>query len=203
MRPSLVFVDVDTQRDFLDEDGALYVPDARAIRPRLARLIRQARDLGIPVIATACAHRLDDPDPEPFPPHCLVGTPGHDRVPETSEPHSVVVPPDEAGDLAIESRHVTLHKRSYDVFTNPNTDRVVAARRVGDPTFVVFGVATDYCVRAAALGLIARGARVAIVADAVRAVDPAAEPAVLTELVRRGATLTVTERVCRDVLAPG
>jgi nicotinamidase/pyrazinamidase len=203
MRGSLVFVDVDTQRDFLDEDGALYVPDARAIRPRLARLIRHARDHEIPVIATACAHRLDDPEPEPFPPHCLIGTPGHDRVPETREPHSVVMPPDEAGGPEIACRHVTLHKRSYDLFTNPNADRVVAARRVVDPMFVVFGVATDYCVRAAALGLLARGARVAIVVDAVRAVDPAAEPAILTELVRRGATLTVTERVCRDELEPG
>ncbi|MBX6316059.1 MAG: isochorismatase family protein, partial [Isosphaeraceae bacterium] len=75
-----VFVDIDTQRDFLEPTGALYVPGSSAILPQLARLTACARDRLIPVLATACAHRLDDPDPEPFPPHCLVGTPGQGRV---------------------------------------------------------------------------------------------------------------------------
>ncbi len=39
----LVFVDVDTQRDFLDPDGALSIAGAGAIRPTLARLTAFAR----------------------------------------------------------------------------------------------------------------------------------------------------------------
>ena len=38
----LVFVDIDTQRDFLEESGALYVPGSRAIVPNLERLSRLA-----------------------------------------------------------------------------------------------------------------------------------------------------------------
>ena len=72
----LVFVDIDTQRDFLDPAGALYVPGSDAIVPNLARLTRYARDHAIPVLASSDAHTLDEPDPEPFPPHCLVNTPG-------------------------------------------------------------------------------------------------------------------------------
>ena len=64
------------------------------------------------------------------------------------------------------------------------------------PTFVVYGVATDYCVRAAVLGLLDRGQKVAVVVDAIRAVDPGAEPDVLTEFARRGALLTISEVVC-------
>jgi nicotinamidase-related amidase len=78
-----VFVDVDTQRDFLDPDGTLFIRGAEAIRPNLARLAAFAREHRIPVIATACAHEPDEADPEPFPPHCLVGTPGADRIEET------------------------------------------------------------------------------------------------------------------------
>ena len=82
----LVFVDIDTQRDFLDPDGALFIPESEAIVPTLARLTAFARTRNIPVLATACAHRLDDPDPEPFPPHCLIGSPGQERIDATAWP---------------------------------------------------------------------------------------------------------------------
>jgi hypothetical protein len=52
-------------------------------------------------------------------------------------------------------------------------------------------------VKAAVLGLLDRGARVAVVVDAVRAVDPDAEPEVLAEFTRRGALLVATDAVCK------
>ena len=45
----LVFVDIDTQRDFLEPDGALFVPGSAAILENLARLTNFARSRGIPV----------------------------------------------------------------------------------------------------------------------------------------------------------
>jgi nicotinamidase/pyrazinamidase len=194
----LVFVDIDTQRDFLEPDGALFVAGSPAIVPNLARLTAHARQRGIPVLATACAHTLDEPDPEPFLPHCLVGTPGQRRIPATEWPEGVVIGTlgrfhDDSGGLPA---HLTLEKRRYDVFSHPEADRVVRRYAAGGPTFVVYGVATDYCVKAAVLGLLARGQRVAVVADAVRAVDAAGEAEVLTDFARRGAVLTLTEVVC-------
>ena len=53
----LVFVDIDTQRDFLEPDGALFVPGSTEIVPNLARLTRFAREHGITVLATGCATR--------------------------------------------------------------------------------------------------------------------------------------------------
>jgi nicotinamidase/pyrazinamidase len=196
--PPLVYLDIDTQRDFLDADGALAIPGAAAIRPNLARLIGFARARGIPVLATACAHAPDEADPEPFPPHCLVGTPGQERVAETAWPGGLVLGPDDRldGDLAPPPPHLTLQKRRYDVFSHPEAERVFGLYGRDDPTFVVFGVATDYCVRCAVEGLRRRGRRVAVVADAVRAVDPGAEPGVLTEFVRLGASLAHSEAAC-------
>jgi nicotinamidase-related amidase len=57
----LIFVDVDTQRDFLEPDGALFISGSEVIRPNLARLTRFAREQGIPILATACAHHEGDP----------------------------------------------------------------------------------------------------------------------------------------------
>lgn len=191
----LVFVDIDTQRDFLDPDGALPVPGASAILPKLARLTDVARRQGIPVLATACAHTLDEPDPEPFPPHCLVGTPGQERVEATAWPGSLVVGPGERFDGG-PPPHLTLQKQRYDLFSHSEADRIIARYGRDQPTFVVYGVATDYCVRAAVLGLRSRGHRVVVVVDAVKAVDPARQDEVLEEFRRSGAVTASTELVC-------
>ena len=191
----LVFVDVDTQRDFLEADGALFIAGSGAIRPNLARLTRFAREHGIPILATACAHLEGDPEFAVFPPHCLIGTPGQGRVDETAWPGGLVL---EAGDPLPDPipPHLTIPKQQYDVFSNPDAGRVVEHYAKGGPTFVVYGVATDYCVKCAVAGLLDRGRKVAVVADAIRAVAPSGEADLLTTFARRGALLTVADVVC-------
>ncbi|MDB5352766.1 MAG: isochorismatase hydrolase [Planctomycetota bacterium] len=195
----LIFVDIDTQRDFLEPSGALFVPGSGAIRANLARLTAFAKRRGIPVLATACAHTLDEIDPEPFPPHCLIGTPGQERIAETAWEGGTVLPPgrafEEEGEIP---PHLTVEKTRYDVFSRPDADSLVRRYGRGNPTFVVYGVATDYCVRAAVLGLLARGRKVAVVVDAVRAIDQAGEPEQFREFVAGGAMLTITEVVTTE-----
>jgi nicotinamidase/pyrazinamidase len=193
----LVFVDVDTQRDFLDPDGALYIGGSGAIRPNLGRLTRFARERGIPILATACAHGNDDEEFDSFPPHCQVGTPGQERVPETVWAGSMVLEP--GGPLpGAPVPHLTVPKREYDVFTHPDLVRLLELYGRDRPTFVVYGVATDYCVACAVGGLLAHGHRVAVVVDAIRGVEPEAEAEHLTGFAHRGALLTLTGVVCGD-----
>src|SRR5207249_2207763 len=89
-RATTVFWDGDTQRDFLEPDGALYVPAAAPIIPNLARLTRLAR-AGTPrirVIGTVCRHFPGDaeltPNGGPYPPHCMDGTPGQRKIDATA-----------------------------------------------------------------------------------------------------------------------
>jgi nicotinamidase/pyrazinamidase len=191
----LIFVDVDTQRDFMEPAGALYIEGSEAILPNLARLTNFARSRGIPILATACAHEEGDPELERFARHCMVGTPGQQRVPETAWPGGAVLPVGEGfpGPLP---PHLTLEKREFSPFSRDDADEVFARYEAGRPTFVVYGVATDYCVRAAAEGLLARGDRVALVVDAIRPIDLDGEAAVLEALVARGALMTLTDVVC-------
>jgi len=192
----LIFVDIDTQRDFLEPAGALYVPDSAAIVPNLARLTEFARRHRVPILATTCAHLPGDSELTRFPPHCMAGTRGQELMPETFCPDSVILNADERlyGEVPL---HLTLQKRDLDVFNRPDADELVARYNQRRPTFVVYGVATDYCVRAAVEGLLQRHCRVAIVTDAIRAIDPSAETIILTDFARRGALLTVTDVVCR------
>jgi nicotinamidase/pyrazinamidase len=188
----LVFVDVDTQRDFLEPDGALFINGSGAIRANLAKLTQFAREQGIPILATACAHAEGDPEFAVFPPHCLLGTAGQGRVTETAWPGGPIF---ESGGPLPEPipAHLTIHKQQYDVFSNPDADRIVEHYAKGNPTFVVYGVATDYCVKCAVEGMLKRGRKVALVADAIRAVDASSEADLLTKFVQQGALLTVTD----------
>lgn len=195
----LVFVDVDTQRDFLEPTGALFVPGSEGILDNLGRLTDCARRRGIPVLATACSHAADDPELTRFGPHCLAGSPGQERVAATSWDGGAVLAPSGVFAGSVPA-HLTIQKREFDVFSHPEADRVVAHYGRDRPTFVVYGVATDYCVKAAVLGLLDRGCKVAVVVDAVRAIDAGAEPEVFAEFTRRGALLTATDAVCGETL---
>ncbi len=93
--------------------------------------------------------------------------------------------------------HLTLNKQEFDVFSRPDASDLIARYDRGKPAFVVYGIATDYCVRAAVDGLIARECRVAVVVNAIRAIDPDAEAAILTDWAVRGTLLVMTDLVCR------
>lgn len=191
-----VFVDVDTQRDFLQPGGPVFVTGSEAILPNLARLTGYARSRAIPIIATACAHAPDDPEFATFPPHCLRGTPGQSRIEETRWDDTHFVAPGSASVPETVVPHLTIEKAFYDVFSTPEAEIVFERYAEGDPTFVVYGVATDYCVACVAEGLAARGMKVAIVVDAIRAVDHRGEAEVLTRFAGLGINLTLTEVIC-------
>jgi nicotinamidase/pyrazinamidase len=190
-----VFVDIDTQRDFLEPSGALFVPGSLEIISNLARLSSFAKEHQIPVLATACAHTLGDPELETFPPHCMIGTWGQERIDATVRPESIRFD-DQAELPPTVPSHLTLLKHQYDLFTHPKADALINLYQKLRPLFVVYGIATDYCVGAAVEGLLARGCRLALVVDAIRAIDPAAEVDLLTSFARRGVLLVRTAVVC-------
>lgn len=190
---STAFIDVDTQFDFMRPEGGLYVPGAETLAGNLAQLIHYAKAHQIPVIASADAHLPDDPEFNVFPSHCVKGTPGQLRVDATHDPEARVIP-NHSHELALgDTRSVVLEKVVFDMFDNPNTEAVL--RHFGASDYVVFGVATDYCVRAAALGLRQRGYNVTVVSDAIKAVTPAGETATLAEFAQAGIALKRTAEI--------
>ncbi len=195
----VVFVDVDTQVDFLIPSGRLFVPGATEIVENLRRLTEFARRRTILIIASACAHRADDNEFQLFPPHCMRGTPGQRRIAETEHASAAIIgvaPDADAAAKFERARAVVLEKEKFDFFSNPNAEQVIAA--VPDAEFVVYGVATDFCVKAAVIGLRDRGRRVAVVRDAIRPVDAKQGEAAIAEFTRRGVRLVTAAEVCRD-----
>src|SRR5436853_4235556 len=73
-------------------EGKLYVPGAEETAPAMARLVEAAREAGIVHVASADDHELTDPEisdspdfANTFPPHCLRGTRGAEKVEETEQ----------------------------------------------------------------------------------------------------------------------
>ncbi len=196
-----IFVDVDTQHDFMDPTGRLFVPGADQIVPNLKRLIHTARARHIPVFSTADNHAPDDPEFREFPPHCVRGTAGQRKLRETLLDHRIVVEPHDTfpdpASLPALHDQIIFHKAAIDVFHNANLGRLVDAIEVG--RYVVFGVATDYCIRTAALGLLHRNCLVTIVSDAVRGISPDTEAQSRRALIAAGAEWATTDHVIEMV----
>jgi nicotinamidase/pyrazinamidase len=173
-----VLWDVDTQVDFVHADGKLAVPGATQALPAMARLVEAARAAGVPHVASADDHELtdseisDEPDySTTYPPHCLRGTRGAEKVAETQQADPVPLALTEVPAKWLDGREYLLLKKSFDVFTNPNADRLLELLRPDE--IVLFGVATDVCDDAAIRGFIERGVPVVFVEEASRGLDEA------------------------------
>ena len=199
-----VLWDVDTQVDFVRAEGKLAVPDAESALPAMARLVAAARAAGVPHVASADDHELTDdeisaePDyRETYPPHCLRGTRGAEKVPETEQADPVPLALTAVPDRWLVGREFLLLKKHFDVFTNPNADRLLDLL---DPEeVVVFGVATDVCDDAAIRGLLARGRTVTFVGEASRGLDEARTAACLDAWRDRGVGFASVDQVLADL----
>ena len=172
----MILWDVDTQVDFMLPHGKLYVPDAEETVPAMRKLVDAARAAGVVHVASADDHELTDSEisEEPdysttYPPHCLRGTRGARKIPETEQDDPVPITLEPLPEHYLRGREFLLLKKSFDVFTNPNTDRLL--EHLNPDKIVVFGVATDVCDDAAIRGFLERGRKVSFVEDAARGLD--------------------------------
>ncbi|HET7790938.1 MAG TPA: cysteine hydrolase family protein [Gemmatimonadales bacterium] len=204
----VIFWDVDTQYDFMHADGKLYVPDAERIIPNLKRLTDYAHAHGITVVASADDHTpadteiSDHPDwTSTFPPHCMRGTPGQKKIPETALRDALLLEPDPrnpkplADQVKKHQGDILFHKHQFDVFSNRNVDAVLGALAPDD--IVLYGVATDVCNKAAIEGLLEREVhtRLFAVTDAMKPIDHDTGEHLLKAWGEEGVRLVRTEEI--------
>jgi nicotinamidase/pyrazinamidase len=207
MKRPVVFWDVDTQHDFMDAAGKLYVPGSEEIKPQLKRLTDYAHATKIQIIASSDdhvpGHRELSATPdflETFPEHCMRGTPGAEKIAETALVSPLVVEPEPQPHEAFARRlwdhtgDVLVRKHWFDVFTNPNTATLLEA---WDPTeIVVYGVALDVCDKYAIDGFLERGVpRIHLVLDATRAIHPERSAALVAGWKKADVRVVTTEEV--------
>jgi len=211
MQKKTVFWDVDTQFDFMRPEGALYVPGAETIIDQIGEVRRFALDHGYSMLADVDWHSLDNPEisAQPdmkttFPPHCMAGQPGTERVGYLGKVPIDYVEITEV-DLAElrklvqkDQFHIVIRKHSLNVFDNPNTHKLVDL--VAPQHVVAFGVALDCCVYYVTTELAKhKGLKVSLLQDATKGLQIRPEEEVYNELRRRGIEITTFDEIKRQL----
>ncbi len=120
---------VDMLNDFVDEKGALYCGQpARDIIPFVKGRIEACRKSGDLVIYLQDSHAEDDKEFERFPRHSVVGTWGHQIIPE----------------LAPQQRDIVIQKRRYSGFFETELSDLLKKHNI--QAAEVVGVCTNICV---------------------------------------------------------
>lgn len=187
----IVFVDIDTQFDFIMPQGKLYIKGAKEIIPALKRLTQIAKKFDIPILASLDTHIKNDPEFKQFPAHCVIGSRGQKKIPQALLKRHIFIPQEaalskeELLDKIKACPQLIFQKNTYDIFVNRNLSRAVKPFK----SAFVYGVALDYCVKYAVLGLLKAGMEVNLVIDATKPVDESAGKAILSEFKSSGVQL--------------
>jgi nicotinamidase/pyrazinamidase len=198
MKKDVLFWDVDTQYDFMRPEGRLYVPGAEGIIENISEVRRFALENGYSILASMDWHKegnkeiSDKPDMKvAFPPHCMAGKPGSERVGYLGELPIDVVPYEKMSEEKLrkifEKRqfHIVIRKEELNVFSNPNMSAIMEILRPRKA--MIFGVALDLCVKMAAEELLkTKEIKVYVVQDAVKSLGLKGDEAVLEEFKQKG-----------------
>jgi nicotinamidase/pyrazinamidase len=139
------------------------------------------------------AHTEDDPEFRTWPPHCVAGTAGQQKLSTTLLERRVIVPNAPGLPDMGSAQQILLEKQTFDCFTNVNLAALL--ERLGGERYVVYGVVTEICVKFAAMGLLKSGARVELVTDAVRSLRDVDREQFFGEFTAAGGVLTTSAEV--------
>ena len=193
---SRVLLDMNTQCDFLLARGAVPVSNRASVIEAVRKLMNWARLARMPVISTLDCHRPGE-SLHGLPPYCMDRSPGQKKLPFTLLPKRVVLYGDNTLDVPNDPfrrfRQVIVTKRNRDFLSNPKADRLVNA--LNCEYFLIFGMIAEHCVKAAALGLMARQRRVAVVMDACGHWSRTEAELAFCQIEAKGAVLVRTDEL--------
>lgn len=175
-----LFWNVDTQKDFVNPKGKLYVEGAEKLKPNWKQLTRLAKENSIRTVNTADFHYYNSPeiDTNPdyvktFPEHCIANSTGAEFIRETNPEEPVIFDWNKEYLITPEIldrekyRNFIIRKDAFDVFSgNPWTNRII--QLIKPKTVVVYGVTTNICVDFAVKGLAKKTKNIWVVQDAVK-----------------------------------
>lgn len=190
--PETALIVVDMQNDFADPKGSLYVRGGEEVVPLVNREIELARGAGATVVYTQDWHPEHTPhfarDGGIWPVHCVQGTWGAEFYPQL-EVEGEVVRKGAGG----EDGYSGFSTRHPETGEERPTELEDLLRRRQIRKVVVAGLATDYCVKETVIDAAERGFEVALLSEAVRAVElePGDAQRAMDDIGAAGATVVM------------
>jgi nicotinamidase/pyrazinamidase len=188
--PETALIVVDMQNDFADPGGSLYVRGGEEVVPLVNQEVELATRARATVVYTQDWHPPSTPhfakDGGIWPVHCVQGTWGAEFHPQL-QVEGEVVRKGSGGEDGY-SGFSTRHPESGE---ERPTELEELLRARGVRRVVVAGLATDYCVKETVIDAAERGFEVAVLAEAVRAVElePGDAQRAMEDVRRAGATV--------------
>jgi len=183
---------VDVQRDFC-KGGALEVPNGDEVVEPLNRCISIFEERNLPIVFTRDWHPPDHISFKnrggPWPPHCIMNTPGSEFHPKLKIPKVVI----------LASKASERDKEAYSGFDGTGLELVLKKLNVKD--VFVGGLATEYCVKNTVLDALNLGFNVFLLVDAIRGVNvhPDDSTIAIEEMKKAGVKIISTEDLDRVV----
>jgi len=211
VKKGILFFDLDTQHDFMRAEGSLYVPGAEGIIQNVSKARRFAFDNGYSILASTDWHDLENPEisdspdfKDTFPPHCMAGKPGSERVGDLGKLPIDVVPLEPLSDAELHKLidkkqfHIVIRKNEIDVFSNTNTERIIEILK--PKAIIIFGVALDFCVRMALEQLLKRpGIKTYLLQDAVKGLGNIPDDEIINKFKAGGVEIISTSDLRKNI----
>ncbi len=198
-----VVVDLDTQHDFCDADGAYPVANVSELIPALRHMIAWTKRNYAPVVSSIESHRSSEVLDREHPTFCVDGSTGQRKIDFTVFRRCAKVEVDNTLacplDLFSKYQQVIFRKRTDDLLSNPKADRFLTQLSPGE--FILFGVGLEASVKALALGLLARDKRVTVVTDACGYWNKGTAVLAIRQVTAKGARLITVGQLLRRKLA--
>jgi nicotinamidase/pyrazinamidase len=208
----IIFFDVDTQNDFMNPDGKLYVKGAENIKENLGKLTQYARMQDIRILGSVDYHTLQDSEiesenpnySETFPPHCMKDSTGGEKIIETRSDIAIWVdfdkyPEEKIKEITSGKGPIFFRKDNFDSFSNPNSKSILKV--LNPKKVVVYGVAIDYCVKSAVEGFLdLKDKDIFLVVDAVEGIEEEKSKDLIKEWVEKGVRTVTTEGILQGAL---
>ena len=126
LRPERILIDIDTQKDFFLASGTARIRNHRRVLANIRRIVAWARIQNIPMISTVQIY-YNGGDFKHI--YCVAGTESQKKIRYTFRNRRISFPAVDCTDLSSEILkqydQVILHKRCFDPFKEPRTDRML------------------------------------------------------------------------------
>ncbi len=189
IRRRRVLIDVDTQKDFFIASGTACIRNHRRVLMNIRRAMAWARAKNLRVVSTNLCKAGKNGDE-----FCVIGTNGQRKISYTLRNRRVVLAADGCTDLQrdifVYYDQIILQKRCNDPFDEPRAERFLSELKADE--FIVIGAMAEGAVAATVLGLLQRGKKVTIFADAVGTHNRRKADVAFRKMKAKGASLVET-----------
>jgi len=213
-----MFLDIDTQKDFMEKEGSLYVKGCEDIKSNIKKLIDYGIENQFLMACSIDSHFGDEEHKKietelsrwggPFPDHCMTGTKGEEKIKETNT---------DLVDMLVKNSNIVddrffkflnnlelghnlfryiFEKQTFNIFDNPNFRYLLNNLEI-ERAFV-FGVATEYCIKEAVMGLTELGIETFLIEDAIKEIDKDNGKKAVDEMISRGCSLIKTSFILKS-----